>query len=177
MDIDTPRLVRGGIESPEGAPHDHWCRYEGRRSHHQKAGQGDAEECKRSHEQRLGAGQPALCRRDDLYIAGVGVDPLQPRGWLARIVLEKLPAEPRLADLVEAAADRGEFSRHGTFGQRMSLVVSDQEPEIRCLAAQLLQLRRRPQDQAALCVARECALHDVDHTILVAVGDHEARRA
>ncbi len=58
----------------------------------------------------------------------------------------------------------------------MSLAVADQEPEIRCLASQLLQLGRRPHDQSALCVARQCALHDVDHTILVAVGDHESRR-
>ncbi len=116
-------------------------------------------------------------RRDDLHIAGVGVDALQPRRRLARVVLEHLPAEPRLADLVEAAADRREFRRHGAFDQRMSLPVADQKPEIRCLGAQLFQLGRLPQDQVAFRVTRERALHDIDHAILVALREHEARDA
>lgn len=174
MDVDATRLVRGRIKPSEGAPHDHRCRDEGRGSHQKEAWQGDAEERKRCHDQRLGAGQPALCRRDDLHIAGLGVDPLQPRRRLARIVLEQLPAEPRLADLVEAAADRSEFGRHGTFGERMSLPVADQEPEVWCLGTQLFELGRRPHGQAALCVARQCVLHDVDHAILVALGEHKS---
>ena len=114
MDVDAPRLIRGGIQPPEGALHDHRRRDEGRGAHHEQAGQGDAEKRQRGHEQRLGTGQPALRRGDDLHIAGVGLDALQPRRRLARIVLEHLPAEPRLADLVEAAADRREFrlARH-----------------------------------------------------------------
>jgi len=177
MDVDAPRLVRRRIERLEGAPHDHRRRNERRRSHEEQAGQGDSQQCKRGHEQRLGAGELALRRRDDLHIAGVGIDPLQPRRGLARIVLEQLPAEPGLADLVEAAADGGEFGRHGAFAERMSLPVADQEPEIGGLAAQLFQLGRRPQDQVALRVASERALDDIDHAIFVAPGDHEPRHA
>ena len=122
-----------------------------------------------------GAGELALRRRDDLHLAGVGVDPLQPRRGLARIVLEQLPAEPRLARLVEGAADCGEFGRHSAFAERMSLPVADQEPEIGCLAAQLFQLGRRSQDQVAARVARDRALDDFDHAIFVAAGEHEPR--
>lgn len=110
-------------------------------------------------------------------MAGIGVDPLQPRRRLARIVLEHLPAEPGLADLVEAGADRGEFGRHGAFAEDATLPVADQEPEIGRLAAQLRQLGRRPQGQRALRIARERALDDIDDTVLVAPGEHEARCA
>lgn len=157
--------------------HDHRRRNEGRGTHHEQTGQGDAEKRQRGHQQRLGPGQPALRRRDDLHIAGVGLDALQPRCRLAWIVLEHLPTEPRLADLVEAAADRREFRRHGAFGQGMSLPVADQKPEVRRFSTQLLQIGRRPQDQVAVRIMRERALHDIDDAILVALGEHEARGA
>lgn len=160
--------------APEGTLHDHRCRNEGRRSHQEQTGQGDTEERKRCHEQRLGAGEPPLGRRDNLHIAGVGIDALQTGGRLARIVLEQLPAEPCLANLVETAADRGEFGRHDALAERVSLLVADLKPEIGRFTTQLLQFGRLAQHQAALRVARDRALHDVDHAIFIPLGQREA---
>lgn len=174
MDVDPPRLVRRRIQASEGAPHDHRrCDQRGG-PHQEQAGERDAEQHERGREHRLGAGELSLCRGDDLDVAGVGFDALQPRRRLAWIVLEELPAEAGLTDLVEGAADSGEFGRHGAFAQRMPLPVADQQPEVGRLLTQLFQLGRRPQRQSALCVARERALHDFDNAIFVPLDQHEA---
>jgi len=108
-EVDLARLVRSRIKSGEGSLHHHWRCDRGGGRHHQQAGKSDAQKCQGRGERSLAARHFPLGGGENLHGARVAIDTFQPRGRLAWAVVEELPAQPCLTDLVEGTADSGKF--------------------------------------------------------------------